>query len=82
MTYLEAALEIEKKKMVKELCPYEYFEKAPSVDDGTKITDGIYKWAKGCRGISCEECWNRQAPTSEDKYAEMEKTARKFKTEI
>lgn len=81
MTYLEEAIEIEKKKMVKELCPYEYFDDAPVVDDDTKV-EGICTWATGCRGLTCKECWNQQVPNSEDKYAEMEQAVRKFKTEI
>lgn len=79
MTYFEKAVE-EFKKNVIEGCPLARLGEGKNLDRKTAISTG----AKiiGCQGLTCEECWNQQVPNSEDKYTEMEKAARKFKTEI
>lgn len=79
MTYFEKAVE-EFKKNVTESCPYTRLGEGRNFNPKTSIENGIT--ILGCQGLTCEECWNQQVPNSEDKYAEMEKTARKFKTEI
>jgi len=79
MTYLEKAVEEFKKNVVKR-CPSTVLSEGRKFDRDTSISNGIT--ILGCQGMICKECWNQQVPNSEDKYAEMEKTARKFKTEI
>jgi hypothetical protein len=68
MTLLEKAFEIEKgqiekNQIVETNCPYDYnlgldLDSDYAYNKDLKIT--------GCRGISCEECWNKEAGEGND----------------
>lgn len=59
MTYLEKAVEEYKKKIFKFSCPYGILGNGIAEDYATEKVDADGN-VVGCRGIKCEECWNKE----------------------
>ena len=59
MTYLEKATSAD--LIVDNSCPDEYLgDDYPSIDDRTYSTDVLGTGKRGCRGMTCAECWSYQ----------------------
>ena len=44
--------------MVEDCCPYFLDCGEDDLDEATKV--GVYGDIKGCRGITCEQCWDKE----------------------
>lgn len=66
MTYLEKAIKDNKKEIIQAFienhCPKKISDKYIDMDESSLICENDYLQSdiKGCRGITCEECWNQQ----------------------
>lgn len=60
-TWMEKALEEYKTLLLKDYCPLDKLVGAPKV--AFETSDRIFKDRKiiGCRGITCEQCWNQES---------------------
>jgi len=56
MTRIEKVIEI----TIRDYCPVEFFDEGPDIDLGTVIERDYDGKTIGCRGISCEQCWNQE----------------------
>lgn len=57
MTYFQKAVA----KIVLDFCPAEKLGKNfPDMDENSYVTPLFGAAARGCRGITCEQCWNQE----------------------
>lgn len=57
MTYLEKLTEY----MIENGCPFEKFDSGIDMDENTYTSPFFCTGERGCRGITCKECWNKEA---------------------
>ena len=64
MTRLEKAVEVLKEhqteRIVRQLCPECIDKELPYCDKNTFTRYTNYTEGTGCRGITCEQCWNKE----------------------
>ena len=64
MTYFQKAVE----SIVENFCPAEKLGKPfPDMDPNSYVSPLFGVAARGCRGITCEQCWNQEVMKPLDK---------------
>jgi len=48
-----------RQQLIDECCPYDVDRTMPDVDFNTYKTKESKKQERGCRGMTCEECWEK-----------------------